>query len=536
MLRRALTAAIAISIAGSLAPVTPGTAKPDRTSPRPVVTRASQVELTDYADMVVDDASGRVFVAQGTTTLVVADSELARAGTVVLPTRAQGLVLDGDTLYVAGNGEADLVAVDTGSLEVRVIASSVSSCAQEVALAAGLLWVASDCETTPGLAAVDPGTGATTLVSSRRLAHVMRTPAGRLVVAGVKGDPAAELLDIAVAPTPAVSTVATQTWPSSPVVDMAVVPGEERVWLAFANRAVGWYDLATLDYLHDVSADGTPSVAARDDGLTAIAGGGFVGFYEPRGRWYGGLTVAQHGETFPGGVAFGAVHAYVAVDPARAAAAPYLMRVGPKRDSRIAKGPFRRRNVDVGTPVAFSGRLVAESSNRELLVYRRTKTSRDTLVKTITAGPDGRFSGTVRATQTMWIRVVFKGDADTYPSSEIYSKISVNPKVRSELRGALRVEGRMAVYPADGRAVIAGTVRPAAPGKCVDVILWLLRQGRWRIAGDVCARQSGPGRFRVIFPGDASYVGRLWGLQATVRENDYYNKGEDDRLVFRFVR
>ncbi|NYJ00214.1 hypothetical protein HNR19_000912 [Nocardioides thalensis] len=536
MLRRALISALAISVAGSLAPVAPATAKPDRTPSRPAAVRAGHVELTGYADLVVDDASGRVFVAQGSTQLVVASSALTRARTITLPTRARAMVLDGDTLYVAGNGEADVVAVDTATLEVRDVASSVSACAQDVALAAGTLWVASDCEATPGLTAVDPATGATTEVSSRRLAHVTRAPAGRLVVAGIKGDPALELLEIGDGPAPAVTTIATHARPFGEVVDMAVVPGEERIWVALANHDVGWYDLGTLDDLDYRSAYGTPSVASRADGLVAVAGGRAVSFYEPDGRWYGDVTAARAGEIFPAGLAFGGVHAYVAVDPPRAARAPYLVRVRAGRESRIVKGPFRSRSVDAGTDIRFSGRLVADSSSREVLVYRRTRTSQDQLLRTLTVGPDGRFSGTVRATQTMQIHVVFKGDADTLPSSATYGRISVDPRVRSGLRGEVRVERGVAVYRSDARVVLAGTVRPAAPGACVKVILWVRREGRWRIAGDVCARQSGPGRFRVIFPGDASYVGRTWSLQATVRANAYYNDGEDDRKVFRFIK
>lgn len=513
----------------------------DGASERPdqvAAVRADVVELKGYVDLVVDDGHGRVFVSQGTSKLVVANTELTRSRSIDLPTRAQGMVLseDGATLYVAGNGQADLVAVDTGSLEVQVVTPSLSDCARGMAVAADLLWVVSDCEATPGLVAVDPGSGTVTTISNRRLGTIARTSADQLIVAGVKGDTAVELLAVAKEPIPSARTLAVRIMRSDLVGDIAVVPTRSEVWLALKSRDVAWLELPSLDYRNKEYTGGPPTVAARADGLMAtVNGGSGLSFYEADGRWWGDMTAAKDGEVFPAGMAFGATHLYYAVAPADTTQPPYLTRIWPRRSSYIEQGPFSPKAVEVGTPISFKGRLITESPSREIRVYRRTRTGPDELVRVLEAGPKGHFSGTVRATQTMRIRVVFPGDEETQSDSALFDQVSVIPAVRSRLGGQARTVDGVSVYRASGRAVLSGAVRPAAPGACVEVILWVRVEGRWRIAGRVCARQTDGGRFRAHLDGSRDLVGPLWSMQATVRGTGYYLDGEDERKIFRFT-
>src|SRR3954447_17677081 len=111
------------------------------------------LNLTGYADMVVDDAHQHVFVTgrAGDSSVIVLDYSGVLLTTITNEPGAAGMALDtaNDTLYVALSSSNGISAIDTTTLaESARISIAPASAATKLALAGGRLWFAHDCSGT----------------------------------------------------------------------------------------------------------------------------------------------------------------------------------------------------------------------------------------------------------------------------------------------------------------------------------------------------------------------------------------------------
>lgn len=133
-----VTSVVALATSGVVA-ASAASAAADTSTPLPI---------TSYADMLVDEAHGRVFLTPGASGSAVTVTDLtgANATTVSDPAGPSGLALssDGATVYVANATGDSVTAIDASSLAVSTPYSGLD-CPRHLAVAAGKLWYSHGC-------------------------------------------------------------------------------------------------------------------------------------------------------------------------------------------------------------------------------------------------------------------------------------------------------------------------------------------------------------------------------------------------------
>lgn len=120
---------------------------------------SSDLALTGFADMVLDEGTGHIFISDGVGQVLVTDLAGNTVTSVGGLPGAHGLTLSGDTVYVALRDGSAIASIDTTTLAQRGLPVVVEACPTSVAVAAGLLWYSAGCADSTTVGAVNTASG-----------------------------------------------------------------------------------------------------------------------------------------------------------------------------------------------------------------------------------------------------------------------------------------------------------------------------------------------------------------------------------------
>ena len=246
-------------------------------------TQSTNLPLTGFSHMVVDDAHDKVFVtgAQADAAIVVMNEDGTSAGTISGVTGASGMALAGGTLYVARCGAGTIAEFDPVTLLSLGNFSADVTGTCDLVEAGGRLWYPS----TGGLASVSLDSSHTVVTPGSALPDgVLESSSGQpnqLVVGDADhAGPTVRVYDVTDPTAPAL--LGSHAFGGGQVVDMAVTPDGATVLLAqqsspfkvtvrtlpgFGTPAVSQYGLNRPANAVAVAPSGTKIATGTDDGI-----------------------------------------------------------------------------------------------------------------------------------------------------------------------------------------------------------------------------------------------------------------------------
>jgi hypothetical protein len=284
----------------------------------------TDIGLTGFRDIIVDEAHDHVFVSQGNATLIVTDLQGVPLTTIEDLHGAAGMTLspDGATLYVALSSGDAIAAVDTGTLEVATYPTGTASCPSDVAVTVGLVWFGGGCSSRQAVGALDPTDGSVSATSARLQVPLLRTNPhlpGQVFAVERGISPTTLYTYTAQGGDSPSLTLRTSRWNTGENTrDLAITPDGSKVIQAsgypYQHNAFSTNDLSSAGSYG--SSNYPNAVAVRDDGMVAA---GISGTYNPdvyvyrtgstkllRSYEFGGSA----NELLPGALAFGATDLY----------------------------------------------------------------------------------------------------------------------------------------------------------------------------------------------------------------------------------
>ena len=508
-------------------------------------TTSTPLSLTSFADMVVDDDHGHVFVTggSGSASVVVLNFSGQVVTTIMGEAGAAGMALDADNsvLYVALSDGNEIAVIDTVTLsEVDRISLSPAAGAGSLALAGGRLWFSHDCSSTTsrfGSIATDGSdlqqyARGGNYPSNCPILAVSPADADVLVASGTGSSPPTVHVYDASTAVPAV-TLSSSISGSDEFEDMTITPDGSRLLAAAGSP----YSVQALQ-LSDLSAVASYPTGAYPIATAVTAGGNFVA-----GGRFGASDTKIF--VFPVGSSTPVRDYELATDPYEAslafnATASKLFSVGePVSSGGIV---FRVHGSPTIAPSATTTKL-ATSASRAKYNGKVTLTAdvngATTGTMAIYATPYGgsrtlvasgavNSSGILKRTVTMKSRTTFEAEYlgnDTRAGSASTGRVvSVRAKTRVSLSGHYRRSGKYRLYRRGQDPQILGTVAPNHYGLPLRFVAERKSGGRWLPAttnifyigpsGSAAAvfyATPGTYRVKVVFAGDIDHLGSSSG-------------------------
>lgn len=318
------------------------------------------LQLDGFAELVVAPLSSRVFVSQGTDTVVVADADGHQVESLqIADATDMALSADGLQLFVASEGSRQVTAVDTLLLTTRVIDLGTRSddsdrCASDVAVSAGVLWVIDRCTKEQSgratVVAVDLSGNVTTtdIVGETRVFADPRAPGALFVGSGV--------YDVTGGSTPTATRRPGAGPLASGQVQAVTADGADVLVVEPSGyRRTLRYDVDDLGHDGSYAARDPQAVAVRGDGVVA------VGSHDGTRRYFGEddpdpFLVEHVNEGPPQAMAFVGRNLVVVVGNLVGGDPPVLM----VRQAPLVALP------GVASPYARGGSLLDEANGRML--------------------------------------------------------------------------------------------------------------------------------------------------------------------------
>lgn len=484
-------------------------------SPGPAGAAAFGILPHELADLLVDEAHGRVFVSGGAvvTTDLVGTKTGAVAG--ISGARQMTLTPDGAQLVVARADGLAVVDPDTATL-VRTIPTGAGSCPESVTPAAGLIFFSyGACDGgTPGLGAVDladdtvtTGIDTGTLVLSPAefseipvmLRSVPAAPSTVLVAAGNT----VAVLEVTGGEAPAVAVQASKAFTNIPK-DVVLNPAGTEVVAVGEGKGVSAFSTTDLAHLRSYGATTTYASDFRADGRLAVnLSGERLGLYAPGSTAQIPVSIGYRLDIGDRAIDYGAVHLYavvrsldtgglsVRIAPARATA-----KITITTDHSI----YRYKNYAVVTIA-----VPTPTQNLGVRLYSRSSSGKK-LLRTGNLSPTSRkIQFKVQVTKNTQFRAEYPGDEIYLPAAaergvKVRSKVVLSSSSTSLSGSYHRLKGSPA-------PLVSGTVYPASPNVCVQVSGQILVDGRWASIGqNSCLRTTSTSRFGLkligFAPGD----------------------------------
>ena len=492
----------------------------------PALGAGLDVGLTGFADIVADEAHGRLFISQGTDTVVVTDLDGTPAATVTGLQGASDMALsqDAGTLWVAMTDGDGIAAVDTSTLEAVTYPIGVAPCG--VAVSSGLVWFGYPWSPVPGgwigqIGALDPSNGSVTLHLASGFSpgpdlRIASSPAraDTLVVAPNAGALPALLVYETAAENPPTLKLTASGGGSLSVVDLALTPDGSQVVTAPASlsehRVFKVSDLSLAgSYPTAYQPD---AVAISGDGMVAAGGGGYILVFRP-----GSTTPynTYHQGSVGRGLAM-ADRTIFAVTPAE-----LQLQVITVRGASTVTVATDMASYDYNQVAKVTVTLTGGETNREVSVYATPYARSRTLVGSGTVDSNGRLTLGVRVKQRTTFEAVYDGDENYDPATANAVVVKVAAQVKPWMSGYQRRSGRYYVYTPKHAAVNWAQVYPNHAGDCLAFRLQFKVRGHWRTVATLgCVRLNGtskaaagldwqreligiPMRFRAEWKGDA---------------------------------
>jgi hypothetical protein len=445
------------------------------------------VGLTGFADLVVDQAHGHIFISQNTGTVVVTNLAGKSLGTLTGLPGANGMTLNGDgsKLYVALTGADAIAQVDAADPfaagAVTTFPTGADTCPLDVAYTAGLLWYAATCDAQwAELVALDPATGTVydtgNTVYNPRLGSSAALP--NTLFAGDRGSSPAQFYKYSVTGLPAPSATSISAWD---------VNGSSMAFPQDGATVVtgGHQELATSDLTNTDSygvSHSTNAVAMRaSDDLIAFGTTDGVVFYRHGAATRMGTYRFDDPDAVvvDGGLAFGAGTLYAVTYDSQFAPHYTLQVVTPRNRPRanvsvaVSGGHYR-----YGKKATVTVTLHGHKSSSTLELYAATPDGKLYFLKRGRPDSHGQLSMRLAMSVNTAFLGVFDGDATTAVNVAA-KRVKVQAWVLGKLFRAKRHAGHYALYKPGQKAIYGAAVGPNKKGQCLYFRAQFHAHGHW---------------------------------------------------------
>jgi hypothetical protein len=436
------------------------------------------VGLKGFADLVVDQGHGHVFISQGRGTIVVTDLAGRKVGALTGLPGADGMTLsdDGSELYVAVTGAAEIAQVSTADPfaegAVTTFSTGAGTCPLDVAFTGGRVWYAATCDGQwANLHALDPATGTITdtlnQVYNPRLASNPAVP--DTFFAGDRGSSPAQFYKF---------TVTEGTEPTLTETSDFDVAGSS---LGFTHhREFSTADLSRLRGYPVPRSRNAVAVRASDD-LSAFASTNGVVLYRHGAATSLGTYRFDDPDAFvvDGGLAFGTSKLYAVTHDADFAPHYALQVITPRNRPRahvsvaVAGGPLR-----YGKKATVTATLRGHKSRSHLELFEVTADGKVHFLKSGRPDRHGRLTVRPFMTTNATFIGVFDGDAKVAANGAA-KRVKVQAFVLGKLFKAQRHVGHVALYKPSQKLLYGAAVGPNKKGQCVNFRAQFRIGGHW---------------------------------------------------------
>lgn len=484
--------------------------------------------LTGFAEMVVDQAHGHIFISQTpnfhdlpeVNEVVVANlsGKLVTRLTGLSGARGMALSDDGATLWIALSGGDALAAVDTTTLAVTQHATGTDTCPLDVAITEGRVWYTHACDLQyPALSTLDPVTFAP--VGGQDIdtygGHITAHPAVPGVIFGSDaGNSPTSLSSYGVSASPFSVTALHDSDDGGG--SMALSPDGSTIYSG-KGTALSTSDLSLVRTVYSAN-NLSDAVAVRADGMIAV--GRVDGAYLQQADGIGFRNYAWAGQDFPEvvGLAFGPTLMYAVVT---GIGHQYRLRVvTPKKISAVAitvdQGSYK-----YGQRATITAKLSTRSPNREVLIYAIPFGGTKSLIKRGNVDATGRLTATYPMSMQTTFQVSYFGDTEYDAATALISR-RVTALVESTISGHYGRFGDYYLVRGTSKVIIKARLKPVIhEGDCLYFTAQY-RAGPWYDWGYTgCVRVDANGYATANLPGRADLVGVPLRLRAEWRGDSW---------------
>lgn len=443
--------------------------------------------LTGFADIVVDQAHGHVFISQHSGTVVVTDLAGKAVGTIEGLAGANGMALsdDGSELFVALTDADAIAQVDTAAPlaagAVTTYPTGTSTCPLDVAYTAGLVWYAATCDGQwAELSALDPATGTVhdtnASVYNPRLASSPAVPDA--FFAGDRGVSPAQLYKYSVTGLPDPSVSVTSAWDVNG--SSIAFPQDGATIVTGAHQERSTADLSQTDSYAVSHATNAVAVRSSDD-LVAFGTTNGVVFYRHGASTRMGLYYFDDPDAavLDGGLAFGSSHAYAVTYDSQFAPHYALQVITPRNRPRanvsvaVSGGHYR-----YGKKATVTVTLHGHKTSSRLELYAVTPDGKEYFLKRGRPDSHGRLTMRLAMSVNAAFVGVFDGDA-TVAANGAFKRVKVQAWVLGKLFKAKRHAGHYALYKPSQRLEYGSAVGPNKKGQCLYFRAQFHVHGHW---------------------------------------------------------
>jgi hypothetical protein len=447
---------------------------------------SNDVGLTGFADMVVDQTHGHVFISQGTGRVVVTNLAGHQIGAIAGLAGAEGMTLsdDGSEVFVAlsnGNAIAEVDAAQPlAEGAVTTFPTGDDSCPTDVAYTAGLVWFEATCDAqATGLRALDPSTGTIHDLGNQpplrtQLAASPHLPNTLFVL---DFGPSLTEYTVTGGDTPTISQKASSN--INEASQFAVSSDGSQI----VTGARASYSTADLSHLQNYAVPhGSSAVAARSsDDLLAFGSRDGVVFYRHGATASMGTYLFDDPDAavVAGGLAFGTKALYAVTFDSQFAPHYALQVITPRNRPRanvsiaVSKGPYR-----YGKKATVTVTLHRHTSRSHLELYAATADGKLHFLKSGRPDRHGQLSTRLFMTVNATFIGVFDGDKAVAVNG-VGKRVKVQAWVLGKLFKAKRHAGGYALYQPSQKLVYGTAVGPNKKGQCVFFRAQFRVGGHW---------------------------------------------------------
>ena len=539
MLRRSALALLSAAVVSTaLAPPPAAAADPGR-----------DVGLQGFRDILVDDTHGRVFISQGTDTIVVTDLDGIATDVVTGLPGASGMALSDDdtTLYVAAAGADAVGVVDTATLTVETIHTGVDTCPRDLALTAGMVWFTHGCVRTEGIGALDPGDASvhpalTTISSARWASAVIDSSPGRPDELFAATD--AGLYSFTAEGGEFPSLTPRLERPGRHPVDFTISPDGSRLVSTAGSTSREALALSTEDFspvdTYLLAPDAQVyAVTYRDDGMLAVGGDAYnrpdvlvfeAGSTTPMRRYDLGdePSVTSRGSTF------GDKRLYLVTNELGDL---FLEVIEPRLEPAL-EVRSGGRTFDYGERAMVSVTLDGGDTNRAVEVFAHRKGEKKVLIARGDVPTGGALVTPFEVTRPTWFSATYAGDDTFDPAEDETKTVEVKADLRTTMIRPRGTAGRYHLYRVAQRATLQAKLLPKGfPDRCVTIRLQYFARGRWGYdAKTSCLTPDRRARVRAYLAGSRQLVGIPLRMRAEFRGDKVHTKTITSWSYLKFKR
>jgi hypothetical protein len=435
----------------------------------------TDIGMTGFRDIIVDEAHDHVYVSQGNATLIVTDLQGVPITTIEGLHGAAGMTLspDGSTLYVALSSGDAIAAVDPDTLEVaNTYPTGTASCPSDVAITVGLVWFGGGCSSRQAVSALDPTDGSVTATSVRLQNPLLRTSPqlpGQVFTVERGISPTTLYAYTAQGGDSPSLSLRTSRWNTGENTrDLAITPDGNKVIQAsgypYQHNAFSTNDLSSAGSYG--SSNYPNAVAVRDDGMVAagIDASSDADVYVYR---EGSTTLFRSynfgdDKLYPGGLAFGTTNLYAVVGDPSWGTRFRLQVIRPMALPSLALATDKSTYVE-GETARVKAKLVADSSNQTVSIYSEVQGERTLLASGPVDAVSHELTTDLVVTEPTTIVAEYAGD-------ETYAAATASTAVDMQLRDAtVRLTTTKPSYRYGEKAGLTVRLSTASSNRTVEV-------------------------------------------------------------------